>query len=123
MRISDWSSDVCSSDLQVVAVAAATGRLEFEMQIQRASAVERPVHQLLLRGVERFRRPCEAAAYFKHDAIAAQGADDAIQRFLQPALVGWMLRTAIEFEQAEIGTDIERTEIGTGSVREKVCEK
>src|SRR3546814_15629834 len=93
MRISDWSSDVCSSDLQVVAVAAATGRLEFEMQIQRASAVERPVHQLLLRGVERFRRPCEAAAYFKHDAIAAQGADDAIQRFLQPALVGWMLRT------------------------------
>src|SRR3546814_7599997 len=38
MRISDWSSDVCSSDLLVVAFFLATGKISFDQFIAR------PIH-------------------------------------------------------------------------------
>src|SRR3546814_977235 len=39
MRISDWSSDVCSSDLQVAEGARDCGRLALELQADEAAAL------------------------------------------------------------------------------------
>src|SRR3546814_9654300 len=58
MRISDWSSDVCSSDLQI----AAGGQHLAELDEQRAELLQRQAQALTARGVglvrtRRYERP------------------------------------------------------------------
>src|SRR3546814_17389749 len=79
MRISDWSSDVCSSDLQIDGVAA-----EAWLHAQRLS--------LAGMGNVRLLRRCSAFGYYDHNQIQAvqlQPVGDVRQRLLHiPAADG-----------------------------------
>src|SRR3546814_2603877 len=68
MRISDWSSDVCSSDLQVKAIAAMKVQIEekdirhrrLQMRFGRAEIAE-DLQPLQRRAQDRFHAACQVA--------------------------------------------------------------
>src|SRR5947199_10590496 len=63
--LSDWSSDVCSSDLLLHVVDAADPRLE-----QKLEAVERLLTELHLEEIGR--ASCREREYGKHDSVQAK---------------------------------------------------
>src|SRR3546814_3641000 len=95
LRISDWSSDVCSSDLQ--------GRFMFGVEMSVRGEDEREVPwdgaspgRLLVRG------PCVVSGYFGADAPAVDGG-------------GW-------FDTGDIAVVHPDAAIGRESCRERVCQ-
>src|SRR3546814_6029827 len=62
MRISDWSSDVCSSDLGAGRKAAAQNRLHLRHQQLVAAALEQPALDLVGRGARPGQREQQLAA-------------------------------------------------------------
>src|SRR3546814_8568978 len=109
MRISDWSSDVCSSDLPppLGAVAAPPGG-------ERASEAELGRHQKIDASV-RARRPDRLA--FEHAAIPI-AIDDRIERGKGPARA--FGRGADECQRRERSRAAEQQPIGRGSWRARV---
>src|SRR3546814_1472460 len=65
MRISDWSSDVCSSDLQREAASSGRGDRRFHMGISLRDAI---------------RRPASAAPGTEHCALRRRGSHDYARR-------------------------------------------
>src|SRR3546814_11971954 len=59
MRISDWSSDVCSSDLEPA--GSLKGRLLKVELIDRAELAQIEQHELITRGLGYLKRPTEVA--------------------------------------------------------------
>src|SRR3546814_11347204 len=99
MRISDWSADVCSSDLLAARVAAERGRMQESAALQaRAAALS----------------PGEAAPFALDgdDTLVAMAADAAP---LDPS-------KAIPAISADIAHDRFAREIGRASCRERVCQ-
>src|SRR3546814_4191308 len=74
MRISDWSSDVCSSDLGVVIVTDHDHRIRLQLLHPARDRLERVKHDLGLRRIGHVARHCqhrivrhqEPADYFRH---------------------------------------------------------
>src|SRR3546814_17872016 len=61
MRISDWSSDVCSSDLVTLRIGAVAGKFDKHVPVvttfERAAFIRyMPDHQINLFGIEHFER-------------------------------------------------------------------
>src|SRR3546814_384054 len=91
MRISDWSSDVCSSDLR--AVGRAVGRSERDTDILRVQELERAL-------IDRAERGDVEAAATAAQAEVCFGADLDVG---QPFLVGGLVWPEIGADPAGVG--------------------
>src|SRR3546814_19589041 len=107
MRISDWSSDVCSSDLQVAEGARDCGRLALELQADEAAAL--PHHD--------GGQPLEAVAQQRDAAGAvarvAEGDLGAAERHVEDG-ADELPATAAQRARPQ--------PIGRGSCRDRVCQ-
>src|SRR3546814_4490387 len=97
MRISDWSSDVCSSDLKLA----------------RGDAVQAAEADIIAR-----QGKAANDEQFARDAKAQRGADRRVvfQHLAQ------RLRLLVKEQRLIVGLDAERREIGRASCRERVCQ-
>src|SRR3546814_11648807 len=75
MRISDWSSDVCSSDLGGGAVVEEHDRAETRLRLHLARAGERDLQRLGNRAVAPVRRLPGVAARIDRETLRLAGGD------------------------------------------------
>src|SRR3546814_11142642 len=114
MRISDWSSDVCSSDLEVIALDGDDTLWHSE--------------QLFVDTQEQFRKL--VAPYIELDdetldARLLQVERDNLPRFGYGVMAYTLslIETAIDVTDGQIpGRDLQAVEIGRASCRERVCQ-
>src|SRR3546814_5682848 len=123
MRISDWSSDVCSSDLLVVVDALQRHAVDLDLKAGSLGGVEPGQHllelapagdRLELRGIEGVERDVDAA----HAGGAQLGGV-----FAELGGVGGQreLGKIAGFEMPAEAADQPQEEIGRASGRERVC--
>src|SRR3546814_19575097 len=114
MRISDWSSDVCSSDLPETGIDAAA---------QRAVTVGRPIML-----VEDVLCPREEADIFRHSQLGAQVdkrvivQHEAVRRIVEALARPAQRRSDIATAGKGVADRCIRREIGRASGRERVCQ-
>src|SRR3546814_16396153 len=113
MRISDWSSDVCSSDL---------------LQDERPRyVVPREVHQhLMVRFAEALRSGSMATlkSLLADDAVLIGDGGGIVTSFPKPLVGGWRIAKLFfaGFRRYGAAQRIELAQIGRASCRERVCQ-